>query len=66
MSNSCSPRVNLSHMDVCPKLKLQSVATLQYKLYMIVIGKGLGTELGRGSGQNQPQTLDSCQDSSLK
>lgn len=55
MSSSCSPRVSLSYMDVCHRLKLQSVTALLYKLRMTAREKGLGTKLWRGLGQTKPK-----------
>lgn len=47
----------MSHMDVCHRLKLQSVTALLYKLRMTAKEKGLGTKLGRGLGQTQTKLL---------
>lgn len=45
----------MSHMDVCHRLKVQSVTALLYEVRMTAKEKGLGTKLGRGPGQTQPK-----------
>lgn len=50
MSSSFSPGISLSHMDVCHRLKLQSLTTLLYEImhdsYRGEFGKQTGEKLG--------------------
>lgn len=57
VSSSCSPRVSLSHTDVCYRLEPQPVSVLLCRSCMRGEEKGLGTKLRPGTKRAQNKLL---------